>query len=109
MDYTRIGKVTIGNRVFIGASSVILPGVTIGSNVIIGAGSVVTKDIPDNVVAAGNPAKVLMPINDFLTKRQQETEIYPVFGREYKVEQKVTETMREEMNLKMTQGKGFIV
>jgi len=51
--------VKIGNNVWIGGSVTILPGVTVGDNVTIGAGSVVTKDIPDNVVAAGNPCKVI--------------------------------------------------
>jgi len=51
--------VTIGNNVWIGGSVTILPGVSIGDNVTIGAGSVVTKDIPDNVVAAGNPCRVI--------------------------------------------------
>ena len=51
--------VTIGDNVWIGGSVTILPGVTIGSNTTIGAGSVVTKDIPDNVVAAGNPCQVI--------------------------------------------------
>ena len=51
--------VTIGNNVWIGGSVTILPGVTIGDNVTIGAGAVVTKDVPANVVVAGNPAKVI--------------------------------------------------
>ena len=54
--------VTIGDNVWIGGSVTILPGVTIGSNVTIGAGSVVTRDIPDNVVAVGNPCKVIKKI-----------------------------------------------
>ncbi|MBR5298691.1 MAG: sugar O-acetyltransferase [Bacteroidales bacterium] len=54
--------VSIGDNVWIGGSVTILPGVTIGSNVTIGAGSVVTKDIPDNVVAVGNPCKVIKKI-----------------------------------------------
>jgi maltose O-acetyltransferase len=109
LNHTRIGKVSIGNRVFIGASSVILPGVTIGNDVIVGAGSVVTIDIPDGVVAAGNPAKVLMSLSDFLAKRQKEMDLYPVFGPQYKVENKVSEAMRLEMNDKMNAGKGYIV
>lgn len=56
--------VTIGDNVWIGAQSVINPGVTIGSNVVIGSGSVVTKDIPDNVIAVGNPCRVLREITD---------------------------------------------
>ena len=62
----RVGQfnmpVTIGNNVWIGAGSVILPGVTIGDNTVIGAGSVVTKDIPANVVAVGNPCRVMRKI-----------------------------------------------
>ncbi|MFA6830433.1 MAG: sugar O-acetyltransferase [Bacilli bacterium] len=57
-------KVTIGKNCWIGASVTILPGVTIGNNSVIGAGSVVTKDIPDNVIAYGNPCKVIRPFND---------------------------------------------
>lgn len=56
--------VHIGNNVWIGANSVILPGITIGDNSVIGAGSIVTKDIPENVVAVGNPCRVLRPISE---------------------------------------------
>jgi maltose O-acetyltransferase len=62
LGYTRIGKVNIGNRVFIGACSIVLPGVHIGDDVVIGAGSVVSRDIPDNSVACGNPARVFSRI-----------------------------------------------
>ena len=63
------GKVTIGNNVFIGVHTTILKGVTVGNNVIIGANSLVNRDIPDNVVVAGNPAKVIMSIEDYYQKR----------------------------------------
>jgi len=56
--------VYIGENVWIGANAVIVPGVHIGKNTVIGAGSVVTKDIPDNVVAVGNPCKVLREISE---------------------------------------------
>lgn len=56
--------ITIGNNVWIGGSVVILPGVTIGDNAVIGAGSVVTKDIPGDVIAAGNPCRVIRKITD---------------------------------------------
>jgi acetyltransferase-like isoleucine patch superfamily enzyme len=56
--------ITIGDNVWIGGSVTILPGVTIGSNVVIGAGSVVTKDLPDNVIAAGNPCRVIRTITE---------------------------------------------
>lgn len=54
--------ITIGDDVWLAANVTVLPGVSIGSNVIVGAGSVVTKDIPSNVIAAGNPCHVLRPI-----------------------------------------------
>ena len=57
-------EVRIGKNCWIGAGSVILPGVTIGDNTVIGAGSIVTKDIPANVVAVGNPCRVLREINE---------------------------------------------
>lgn len=56
--------VTIGDNVWIGGNAVILPSVTVGNNVVIGAGSVVSKDIPDNVIAAGNPCKVIREITE---------------------------------------------
>lgn len=55
-------RVSIGNNVWIGGSVTILPGVTIGDNVTIGAGSVVTKDIPSNVVAVGNPCRAISTV-----------------------------------------------
>ncbi len=55
--------VRIGRNCWIGAGVVIIPGITIGDNVVIGAGSVVTKDLPDNVVAVGNPCKVLRNVD----------------------------------------------
>ncbi|MCR8962957.1 sugar O-acetyltransferase [Brevibacillus halotolerans] len=56
--------ITIGDNVWIGGNVVINPGVTIGNNVVIGAGSVVTKDIPDNVIAVGNPCRVIREITE---------------------------------------------
>ena len=56
-----LGRVKIGNNVWVGANSVILPRIQIGNNVIIGAGSVVTKDVPDDCVMVGNPARWLKP------------------------------------------------
>jgi maltose O-acetyltransferase len=57
-------KITIGDNVWIGGNAVVNPGVTIGNNTIIGSGSVVTKDIPDNVIAAGNPCKIIREITN---------------------------------------------
>ncbi len=64
----KLGRVKIGNHVMVGAKSIILPNVIIGNNVVIGAGSVVTKNIPDNVVCAGNPARILCSLDDYINK-----------------------------------------
>lgn len=56
--------VTIGDNVWLGGNTVVMPGVHIGNNVVIGGGSVVTKDIPDNVIAVGNPCRVLRKITE---------------------------------------------
>lgn len=72
--------VKIGNNVWIGGNTVVTPGVTIGDNVVIGAGSVVTKDIPANVIAAGNPCRVIREITEedkkyFYKKREFDIDV----------------------------------
>ena len=62
---------TIGENCFIGMNAIIMPGVHIGNNCIVGTGAVVTKDIPDNMVVAGNPAKIIMNIDEFYEKRKK--------------------------------------
>ena len=62
LEYAK--PITIGDNVWIGGNVTICPGVTIGNNVVIGAGSVVTKSFPDNVVIAGNPAKIVKTIDN---------------------------------------------
>ena len=64
----KFGKITVGNNVHIGVDAIIMPGVTIGNNVVIGAGAVVTKDIPDNMVAVGVPAKPIETIEKYVEK-----------------------------------------
>ena len=64
MEYVTAKPINIGKKVWIGANCTILPGVSIGDGSIIGAGSVVTKDIPENVIAVGNPCRVLREITE---------------------------------------------
>ncbi|WP_374291634.1 DapH/DapD/GlmU-related protein [Desulfovibrio desulfuricans] len=101
LDYTRIGKIKIGSRVFIGASSIILPGVTIGDDVIIGANSVVSRDIPSGNVAAGAPAKIICSTENYLSRKRSEMQRTPCFGDEYTGRNNVTPAMKNEMNAKM--------
>ena len=86
--YGTVGKVTIGNNVFIGMNATILKGVTVGNNVVIGAGSLVNKDVPDNVVVAGNPARIVMSIDEYYEKRKdaqlkEALEIYGAYVERY--------------------------
>ena len=66
------GCIEVMNNVFIGSNSIIFPNVKIGNNVIIGAGSIVTKDVPDNSVVAGNPAKVIKSFDEYIEKRKKD-------------------------------------
>ncbi len=62
LSTTSKGKTTIGRNAFVGGNAVVLPGVTIGENSVVGAGAVVTRSIPPNVIAVGNPAKIIKRI-----------------------------------------------
>ena len=66
---TLMKPIEVMNNVFIGCNSTILGGVRIGNNVVIAAGSVVTKDVPDNSVVAGNPARVIETFDEYINKR----------------------------------------
>ena len=106
--YTKIGKVIIGDNVFVGANATILPNVKIGDNSIIGANSVVTKDIPANCVAAGNPVKIICSLEEFLNRNQEKMETAQKFGREYRFSKKITEEKKEEMKCAVKNGMAYI-
>lgn len=72
-----VAPVRIGDDVFIGHGAIILPGVTIGSKVIVGAGSVVARDIPDNSVVAGNPARVIRTLDEHVEIIEARSRAYP--------------------------------
>ncbi len=70
----KFGKINIGNNVNIGWNVILMPGVNVGSNCIIGAGAIVTKDIPNNSVAAGVPARVISSINEYCEKNRDKVD-----------------------------------
>ena len=72
----RYGKIVIKDNCFIGARTIILPGVTIGPNSVVGAGSVVTKDVLPNMVYAGNPARPICHLKDYAEKCLEQTPDY---------------------------------
>lgn len=79
----KLGRVKIGNHVMVGAKSTILANVQIGDNVVIGAGSVVTKDVPSNSVVAGNPARIISSLDEYIKKYQGRINDDNLLGREY--------------------------
>lgn len=107
LNYTKIGRVTIGNNVFIGAETVVLPGVTIGSNVIIGANSTVTHDVPDGTVVAGSPARVICSLEDYLTKERARMANAPCYGEEYTLRNDVSMDKRMEQKAALAGKIGY--
>lgn len=104
IGYTKIGKVTIGNNVFIGVGSIVLPGVTIGDNAIIGAGSVVSKSIPANEVWVGNPVRFVSTLDTYLAKFEGK----PKFEEDYRLTDDLDEDKKEEMRKTLENGIGLI-
>lgn len=108
LNYTKIGRVSIGDNVFIGAESVVLPNVNIGDNVVIGANSTVTKDIPSNSVYAGNPAKFICTIEEYIDKNKIKMEDSPVYGEEYTLRANVDNTKKKKMYDELENKMGFV-
>lgn len=108
LGYTKIGQVTIGNDVFIGAESVVMPGVTIGNRVIVGANSTVTHDVPDNSVVVGSPARILCTVDEYLDKERRRMENAPVYGEEYTLRQNVSMEKRMEQKATLDGKMGYI-
>lgn len=80
LGVSKVGRVIIGDEVFVGQGSIVLPNVRIGSRVVIGAGSVVSRDIPDNSIAAGNPIQIIGAYDEFVEKHKQKMKERPVYS-----------------------------
>ncbi len=78
VGYSKTGKVHIGDDVFVGWGSIILPNTTIGNRVVIGAGTVVSKNIPDNSVVVGNPCRIICTYDEYVEKTRNLMENFPV-------------------------------
>lgn len=108
IGYAKIGRVNIGNNVFVGAGSIILPGVSIGDNSIIGAGSVVNKSIPSNVVCAGNPARVVSSLEDFVNKNIERMNTSPIYGEEYTLRMNISDDKKNKQYFDLENTIGFV-
>nr|WP_302596283.1 DapH/DapD/GlmU-related protein [uncultured Cellulosilyticum sp.] len=107
LGYAKIGEVIIGNDVFVGAGTIILPQVHIGNRVIIGAGSVVTKNIADNCVVCGNPARVISTVDDYIEKNKILFSNRPHYNATWTLNHITTE-QKQIMKQDLKDGIGYI-
>lgn len=108
LGYTKIGRVTIGNNVFIGAGSIILPNVRIGDNCIIGAGTVVTKDVETDSVVAGNPAKFICKKSDFIEKNRVNLETKAKYDESWTIRGNISEENKIKMRNDLVDSFGYV-
>lgn len=108
LNYTKIGQVKIGNNVFIGADTIVLPGVTIGNNVIVGANSTVTQDVPDNTVVAGSPARVICSSEQYIDKEKQRMKDAPCYDETYTLRKNVSMELRMKQKEELKGKIGYI-
>ena len=97
LGYTKVLNTRIGSNVFVGAGSIIMPGCNINDNVIIGAGAVVTKNIPENSVYAGNPAKFICHTDDYISIQKNKMLSTKCFKSNYTINSNISSEMKEEM------------
>lgn len=100
LGIVRIGCVSIGNNVFLGFGCIVLPNVRIGNNVIVGAGSIVSRDIPDNSVCAGIPARIISSMDDYkkrILNYAKNAPIYDEYWDPLKMTKKDKEQQRQDL------------
>ena len=108
IGYTKIGRVTIGDNVFVGAGTIILPGVVVGNNVIIGANSTVTHDVPDDCVIAGSPAKILYTLEEYLEKEEMRKRKNGYYDASYTLRENVSMKKRMQQKKELEGKIGYI-
>lgn len=107
---TKLGRVTIGNNVFIGTGSIVLCNTRIGDNVVVGAGSLVTGDIPSNTVVAGRPAKPICSIEEYREKMLKQRETRPNYAEIHAWNEwrEAPNADKEKMVEELDDGIGFV-
>ncbi len=107
--HIRLGRVDIGRRVYVGAGSVVLPGVRIGDGAVIGAGSIVSRDVPAGVVAAGSPARPIATVEEYAAKHRDALTHRPQYRRAgFSGYEYVTDENAERMRRELADGPGYI-
>jgi maltose O-acetyltransferase len=104
---TLVDRVTIGRRVYIGTSAIVLPGVTIGDEAVVGAASVVRHDVPPRTVVSGVPARVVGDLEGFAARHSERMRDRPVWSRAY-TWRRITPARMEEMYEGLADGPGYV-
>ncbi len=108
LGYTKIGKIDVRENCFLGDSVIVLPNVIIGPYSVVGAGSVVTKDIPPHTVAAGNPARVICTLDEYLMKIRTLSASKNIFNENY-LNNQLEEHKKKEIIDSIDNSIGFII
>lgn len=109
LNYTRLGKVIIIKGAFIGARSIIMPGVTIGEYAIVAAGSVVTKSVDANTVVGGNPARFIMTVDDLMEKNIEKMKVLPLYDTSFTINGGIDEKKKHQMSQELEQKSGYVI
>lgn len=108
LGVTKVGRVTIGDRVFVGSDTVILPNVTISSDVIIGSNSTVSKNLPSGYVYAGNPVKPICTLEEYLEKNKKQILSGPIYDRSFTNNGKISKAKKEKMFRELENVVGYV-
>jgi maltose O-acetyltransferase len=109
LGYTRIGRITVADRAFIGGGALLLPGVTIGEDAIVAAGAVVSRDVEPGTIVGGNPARVIGTTEDYLGRLRsslEERPRYPFAG--FTAKGGITEANKRRMRDELASGPGWV-
>jgi maltose O-acetyltransferase len=109
LEYTKIGTVKLEDHCFIGARSMIMPGVTVGKNAIVAAGSVVTKSVPENTFEGGKPTRIITTTNALMQKHRELMKKAKIYGEGLRIQDPMTPEMKQQMFKELENQLGYVV
>ena len=108
LGVSRVGRVRIGREVFVGAGSIILPGVTVGDEAIIAAGSVVSRDVAAGDLVGGTPAKRIGSAADYIEHHRKLLTTRPVYSKEWSARAGISSARMEQMRAELEDNSGYV-